>query len=266
MVQGLCFGRLRCQCIKSSHVLGRQREVEDVDVLSDARRGLALEDDDIALLNVPPQTDLRGALAETRSDALDRIAREYGTTTLEWFVGLDNQALGLEVIHPLLPVQHGVVLEGVHLWLDGRGLHQVLEVGRRVIRDAQGLRQALPHECLESDVGLDMLAGPGPMNHHAIHGPQPQLVDGDLRTAQCRRGIAEVCCPDLCGDEELRAVMAFAQPLPHGSTTLGLVAVEGGEIEVPDACIQGRSDGAIHLFPRDVVQPQSQLLHAPSSR
>ena len=57
--------------IDLGHVLVGQREIEQVDVLSDVRRRLRSRNDDVSLLDVPTQQYLGGGLAVLLGEFLD---------------------------------------------------------------------------------------------------------------------------------------------------------------------------------------------------
>ena len=57
--------------IDLGHVLVGQREIEQVDVLSDVRRRLRSRNDDVSLLNMPAQQYLGGGLTVLLGEALD---------------------------------------------------------------------------------------------------------------------------------------------------------------------------------------------------
>ena len=57
------------------HVLVCQCEVEELDVLGDVRGRLRTRDDDVPLLHVPAEDDLRGGLPVGLGDLVDQGAR-----------------------------------------------------------------------------------------------------------------------------------------------------------------------------------------------
>ena len=57
--------------IDLSHVLVREREIEQVDVVRDVRRRLRARDHDVSLLDVPAQQHLGGGLAVLLGEGLD---------------------------------------------------------------------------------------------------------------------------------------------------------------------------------------------------
>src|SRR4051812_29586728 len=64
--------------VDAADLLGRELEVEELEVLPDPCRGDGLGEDDVAALNVPTQHDLRGRPADAVGDGGDHGVVEYG--------------------------------------------------------------------------------------------------------------------------------------------------------------------------------------------
>lgn len=115
--------------IDLSHVLVRQREIEEVDVVRDVRGRLRTRDDDVPLLDVPTQQHLGGGLAVLLGDALDD--------------GFGHDRIVAASAQRVPRLQCDVVLREEHLEL------RLREVGVALDLDKRGLDLGLAEETSE---------------------------------------------------------------------------------------------------------------------
>src|SRR4051812_6478256 len=233
-------------------LLGREREVEDVEVLADAVRLDRLGDRAESVLDVPAQDDLCGGLAVLgREMGDDRIGQR--TTRLVGAGHVDQDAaerrpcLGDDAELGVNRAQRALLEVRVQLDLVDRRYHvgavdQPAQVLRAEVRDADRARPAVGEERLGGLVRADRVVEVGrdrlveQIEVDAVEAEPSQTgLEADLSGV-----VAVVADPQLGGDEDLVAVDAgAADALPH----LALVVIGGGGVDQPVADAQRGLDG-----------------------
>mmetsp|Transcript_100040 Transcript_100040/g.172642 ORF Transcript_100040/g.172642 Transcript_100040/m.172642 type:complete len:212 (-) Transcript_100040:313-948(-) len=203
---------------------------------------LGLGDHRNALLDLPPQRHLgpglavpgpnrrdQGPVDEFRCAARATEGREAGVRDP---VGL-TERLVIRRVGPCLPHSH----VELHL-IDGDGAgrdgHEVLQVPLAVVRHADRPRLPRSHKGLHRPPLLDPLRRPRipeapvcwEVHEHQVHVLQPQLLQTELQSGGCRRGIQP---PRDLGREEVAGPRAPA--CSEGGPDALLVAVPQGSVD-----------------------------------
>ena len=155
----------RVEGVDAGDLVVAELEVEDLDVLCDARGVRRLRDRRAALLDVPAQHDLGRALAVAFGDGCDglvvhhaaalvappRVERDSADRRPRL---REDAVLGVGALHVGLG-EVGVQLDLVHGRNDGRGLEQPVEVRRREVADPDRPHASVGVQRLEGLVGGD---------------------------------------------------------------------------------------------------------------
>jgi hypothetical protein len=233
-------------------------EVEDREVLGHARRRHGLREDDVGVLDVPAQDDLRRRAADRLGDRADnRIAQH---------LALRDRRPGLrrDAVRPAVGIHVGVGEVGVQLDLvDGR--HNVafgrepLQVRHLEVRHADRARAAVRPQLLEHPPRRDEVAvverGQRPVDEKQVDAVEAELlqrpVERATRVVRPVKGVAE-----LARHEDLVARQPGG---PDRVADAALVAVHLGRVDVPVADLEGRRDGLRGLRGIDLKDPEAEL-------
>ena len=155
--------------IDLSHVLVRQREIEEVDVVRDVRGRLRTRDDDVSLLDVPAQQHLGGGLAVLLGEGLDE---GFGHDRVVAAPAQREPRLQRDVVLPQERLELGLREVGVALDLVDRGdnlalVEDALRLGHVEVRQADRADCAFLVRLLEDAVPRDSIAG-GLVQDHEV--------------------------------------------------------------------------------------------------
>ena len=239
--------------IDLSHVLVRQREIEEVDVVRDVRGRLRTRDDDVPLLDVPTQQHLGGGLAVLLGDALDdgfghdRIvaASAQRVPRLQCDVVLREEHLELRLR------EVGVALDLVDGGDDLALVEDALRLGHVEVRQADRANLAFLVRLLEDAVPRDGVSR-GLVQDHQVDVVRAQalerLVDGG--------GAFEERRPELRLEEDL---LARLRGRAHSAADAALVDVDVRRVDQRVAVVQRERHGGLGVVRLQQVRAEADL-------
>lgn len=177
------------ECCHLCHILVRKLEVEDVDVVGDARRCLGAGDYDVALLDVPAHDDLRRGLAvlvcELADDRLIEDRRVVATAQ-----GIPRVQRDVVPRQKLLELGLREVRMALHLderWSNFAMGEHVFGLGLIEVGDADGAKLARLVGGLELGV-TDKVVARGLVRDHKVDVVVAQAVECLVHSAPFRAG------------------------------------------------------------------------------
>src|SRR3954469_4632682 len=256
--------------VDRGHLLLRELEVEELEVLRDAGALDRLRDRRTAFLKMPPQHHLRGRLAMLARDLEQRRVRER--LLREASVGGDaadrRPGLGRDAVLRVHALQRGLLEVRMHLDLvhggnHRRGAEEVLEMLRHEVAHADRAHAAVRQELLERPVRFE--GAVERRRQRLMEEQQVDLLDAELARALRERVqgrvVPVVADPHLRFEEDLVAGKAGAT---EAFTDLALVGVRGGRVDQPVPRREGGLDGTHGLRRRALEHAESnrRQLHA----
>ena len=228
-------------------VLGRQREVVDLSVLLDALGRDALGQWDVALLQGPPDEDLSLGLAVLVGQLLEHrlappLAADQGAVGLDGHAPLlaplcdvVPRAPGVDL--PLAHAQHAALARAAPLGLELLDvLLQLVEVVHAVVGHADVADLALLDALDQAAPGVlaGLGAAVGRVQQHQVDVLEPGDLEGlvDLVLGVL---VGQGAAGDLGGEEDL-VTRDGGCDLADGGTTAGFVLVDGGRVDLGEAC------------------------------